>query len=333
MGKFNLYAFFWLIWAPALASSNQWTEQRLPGFEEEVLVLVVDKAKLTAELKTWPENPRHAKTLAAFRVAIGKETGDKRMRGDNRTPEGIYMATGVIPGHRLPARYGATAIPINFPNPMDRFFQKTGSGIWLHGVEDNKRIAEARVTEGCVAFYNEDIEKLTRWMVPNQGVVMITSDGQQVNRPEEIDALRLATEEWLDAWQARQLDRYIAYYSDAFRYKGKTKTAYLRHKRRIFRSYEEMSLASSDLRIFSHDRYAMAVMNQDFNGDDRYISKGRKILYWQKQDQSWKIVREVFEERRLMPVTYNVEEFSKVALNSALPPSSPTAEDRNKTSL
>lgn len=284
---------------------------------EEVLLLVVDKSKLQATLKTWPENPQDAKDLLNFRVAIGKKEGDKLRQGDNKTPEGIYMAQKILDGRNLPSRYGPKAIPINFPNPVDRLRGKTGYGIWLHGVEKDQRIEESKVTEGCVAFYNADIEILTRWLDPKQSMVMITHDASLINKPEDSARIREKTNAWLSSWQKRELELYMDYYHRDFVYKGKNWDRYRDYKDRVFNSYQNMSVTLESLRVFVHDQYALAMMNQDFNGDDRYISSGRKLLYWQKlASGEWKIIREVFDERRMTPSVISMIELAETASKS-----------------
>ena len=151
--------------------------------DSQMILLTVDKTKLTASLKTWPTDASAARQLRNFRIAIGKASGDKQVEGDNKTPEGVYFAQGHIDGRGLPERYGAMAIPLDFPNPVDRLQGKTGHGIWLHGVDDDKRIEEAMVTEGCVAFYNPDIARLRNWLKGHQGVVVIAEDATKINEP------------------------------------------------------------------------------------------------------------------------------------------------------
>ena len=65
------------------------------------------------------------------------------------------------------------------------------------------------------------------------------------------------------------------------------------------------------LRVITHPKYAVAVFNQDFRGDDRFVSVGRKILYWEKtQEGIWRIKREKFEPRRLEGVRYTDAELA-----------------------
>ena len=282
----------------------------------EMVVLVVDKSKLRADLKTWPEEDSKAHHLVTFRIALGKSEGDKQIAGDNRTPEGIYFAQSFIDGSTLPAKYGPKAIPINFPNPLDQRAGKTGHGIWLHGVEQDTRINEAKVTEGCVVFYNADIMALTRWLKPFQAVVIIGSTSDALNKPEDVTSLRGAAKGWAEAWAKRDLKGYVDKYAASFEFNGMGLKDYGEYKGRVFAGYKKMDVKLTDLRVFTHAKYGMTVVNQDFNGDERYVSRGRKVLYWQRDATGWKIQSEVFEHRRLEFVSFNQAELTQFTSTS-----------------
>jgi len=273
--------------------------------KSEMVVLTVDKQKLQANLITWPSDQSQVKSLLKFTVAIGKETGDKRTQGDNRTPEGIYLTQSVIPDSKLPAKYGPFAIPLDYPNPVDRLEGKTGYGIWLHGVIKDERVEEANVTEGCVAFYNADISRLTRWLKPHQGVVVIAEDASKVNQKSDVDSIVNATNEWASAWASRDIESYAGFYSTNFNFAGRGHEAYKNYKKRVFNSYKVMTVNIGNLRAVTHPKYAVSMMDQDFHGDSRFSSIGRKILYWVREDGKWKISREVYENRRLEFVKLN----------------------------
>ncbi len=280
--------------------------------QQEMVFLLVDKSKLKADLMTWPENDQVAERLFSFRIAIGKEEGDKQKSGDNRTPEGIYFAKKIL-AHGLPAKYGPFAIPIDFPNPLDRFLGKTGHGIWLHGVEQDTRIDAAKITEGCVAFYNADIEALTQWLMPEQSVIVIARDAKEVNRSSDISQVRKLTQGWIDAWAKRDLSRYIGYYTQDFKHLNRNLKGFHAYKRRVFSKYRAMSVKMSQIRVFTHDRYAVVVMNQDFNGDNRYKTFGRKTLYWQRSDEGeWKLFHEDFSERPIQLTPLSREKIAQI---------------------
>jgi murein L,D-transpeptidase YafK len=252
--------------------------------------------------------------IKTFRIAIGKEDGDKEREGDNRTPEGIYFTASPIDGKTLPQKYGPLAIPIDFPNPIDKFSRKTGYGIWLHGVEKDTRVDQAKVTEGCVAFYNSDIESLTSWLRPDQAVVVIAHDARAVNRDEDTKAVEMRTREWADAWKARNLERYMSFYSPEFVNADKNLKAWHEYKRAVFGTYKEMKIEFDTVRVITHPKYALSVMNQDFRGDNRFVSIGRKMLYWMRgSDGNWYITREVFENRKIKPMRFTEAEIANLS--------------------
>lgn len=282
----------------------------------EVIFLTVDKSQSRADLRTLPGQGHQSLVLKSFKIATGKVEGDKERQGDNKTPEGVYLTTGTIPAQQLsPKKYGPLAIPLNFPNPMDQALGKTGYGIWLHGVGD-RRIEDARVTEGCVAFQNSEISGLTRWLRPRQGIVVIAKDGQDVNRSEDVENVFQSTISWIDAWASRDMDRYIKHYASDFVNQGKDRAQYESYKRAVFGSYKNMIVKMADMRVVTHPKYAVAMMNQQFSGDNRFKSDGRKVLYLRKDtDGSWKIVREQFDDFMMVPVRFSREDLA--ALNGA----------------
>jgi murein L,D-transpeptidase YafK len=268
----------------------------------------------------------------SFRIAIGKEEGDKQVEGDNRTPEGIYFAQKIIDGETLPAKYGPFAIPINFPNPYDRHLGKTGYGIWLHGVKEDARVEESKVTEGCVAFYNADIVSLSDWLEPSQSVVVIAKSAAEVNRPRDVATVKERTRQWYRAWSERDHDRYLSFYDESFRSRGMNRDQYGAYKKRVFGLYDEMLVDIFNIRVFTHKSYAVSLFNQNFNGDDRYVSEGRKVLYWERHDDgSWRIVHEVFDSGR-----FKLQSFSRdylVRLSEESPSAKHIAKDNVNSSM
>lgn len=271
----------------------------------EMVILVVDKSALKAELMLWPGSIKDSKVIASFKIAIGKEFGDKQTAGDNKTPEGIYFTQRILEKKDLLPKYGPNAIILNYPNPMDRYVGKTGSGIWLHGVIDDQRIEEANVTEGCVAFYNSDIVKLIQWLRPYQGVVVIGATKDDINNFEVLLIVKKLTNAWIKAWASRDIDKYISFYSKDFRFETKNREQYYKYKKRVFKSYKKMVVNMSNLRVLAHKKYAVSIMNQDFFGDNRFTSLGRKILYWINENGEWRILREIFENRRFELINYD----------------------------
>ena len=66
----------------------------------------------------------------------------------------------------------------------------------------------------------------------------------------------------------------------------------------------------SNYRILAHKKYAVTMMNQDFLGDNSFRSVGRKVIYWVKQNGTWRIIREHFDEKLFTPVKFSLEKIS-----------------------
>ena len=296
---------------------------------KDVILLSVDKSALTAELRTLPEGPTEPKSLRSFKIAIGKAEGDKERQGDNKTPEGIYFTTGTINGKQLTAaKYGPVAIPLNFPNPIDQLQGKTGYGIWLHGVGE-RRIEDAKVTEGCIAFMNNEITSLINWLRPNHGVVVIAKSAAEVNQPDDVSHVLSASQDWVDAWGKRDMDRYINHYADDFDNNGKNRDAYRAYKTAVFKSYKNMNVTMKNMRIVTHPKYAVVMMNQDFSGDNRFRSDGRKMLYMRREGGNWKIVRELFDNFMMNPVKYSNDDLVGLRQGASASATSETAGTRS----
>lgn len=211
-------------------------------------------------------------------------------------------------------KYGTVAIPLNFPNPFDQFEKKTGHGIWIHGAGNDQRMAEENVTEGCVAFFNSEIIKLKSWLSPYQGIVVITNDSTAVNRQEDRQTVHKLAEKWIADWSTRDLAGYMEAYSPDFASNGRNKEAYRAYKTSVFHSYKNMNLEMTAIRTITHPKYAVVFMNQDFQGDKRFRSRGRKILYWRKENDTWKILHEVFGS-----VSFEKQSFSRKELEALNP--------------
>jgi ketosteroid isomerase-like protein len=102
---------------------------------------------------------------------------------------------------------------------------------------------------------------------------------------------------------------------------------YRAYKAKVFASYKKIDLRFDNLRVVSHPKYAISFFNQDFHGDERFSSVGRKILYWEKgADGQWYIRREVFEDRRFESVTFTDAELALLSDQK----SSISADDKDK---
>ena len=106
----------------------------LPVADRYVLVAELEKGILRVFEKF---SGTRLEQVKSYPITIGKQGFGKTEEGDERTPVGVYRITSQLNDAQLDDFYGDTAYPLNYPNVWDRLNQFTGSGIWLHGVEDD----------------------------------------------------------------------------------------------------------------------------------------------------------------------------------------------------
>jgi lipoprotein-anchoring transpeptidase ErfK/SrfK len=99
--------------------------------------------------------------LRVYRVAVGKNPGDKRQRGDLRTPEGEFKISQIQNSKHWVHDFGDGKGEIR--GAYGPWFLRLHAGKWtgigIHGTHDPASIG-TMVTEGCVRLVNEELEEL-----------------------------------------------------------------------------------------------------------------------------------------------------------------------------
>jgi len=120
----------------------------------------------------------HGVLMKEYQVALGKNpVGDKRARGDGRTPEGVYT----IRSRNEQSKYHLS-LQISYPDSAHAAIARRrgvapGGDIMIHGLPDAFASVGALHrqqdwTEGCVAVTNEEIEEIWR-SVPDGARIQI----------------------------------------------------------------------------------------------------------------------------------------------------------------
>ena len=233
-----------------------------------------------------------------YYISIGKNGSRKRVKGDKRTPLGVYFVTERLLGKNLPDRYGPMAFPVNYPNEWDLRNKRTGSGIWLHGVASRSYSRPPQDSDGCIALINEEIERLSPMLDPGSTPVIIGSkedwlDYQEVQqRRQELSAM---VEGWRTDWESGDVEKYLSHYDQDFYGKGMDLRAWRDYKRRVAMNKKNISVELDGISIFAYpDEEDMVVVtfrqhyeSNNFNGTTR------KRQYWRKNaDGQWRIITE-----------------------------------------
>lgn len=95
-------------------------------------------------------------------VSIGNKGMGKWREGDGKTPVGVYFIQKHLTDPMLPDLYGSGALTLDYPSPLDKALQRTGSGIWLHGSPSQQYARPPTATDGCVVLANDDMTRLVQ---------------------------------------------------------------------------------------------------------------------------------------------------------------------------
>lgn len=156
-------------------SLNSFASIQFKNDKNEYL-LVVNKEEYQSHL--YLLNQTRMTKIRTFRNAFGKKLGDKKTNGDLKTPEGIYQTVKFLNKNLLKKYYpnyqkfGNGAFILNYPNDIDKIKNKDGFGIWLHGVDEPSRISKKNISQGCILFYNKDLNFL-RSIIQNKNLKVI----------------------------------------------------------------------------------------------------------------------------------------------------------------
>ena len=151
-----------------------------------------------SRLYLFENSAKGMRLVADYYASVGKLGTDKSLEGDQRTPLGVYFITSRLDAATLRDFYGAGALPLNYPNPLDQSRGKTGGGIWLHGTPPDQFARAPLATDGCVAIANPDLERLLR-TVERSTPVVIAKQLLWVT-PRSVQAERQQFDAVLKAW-------------------------------------------------------------------------------------------------------------------------------------
>jgi len=278
-----------------------WTTFAAYSYEYAILV---DKEEHVLNVYHWDDDDKR-ELIVSYAVVTGKEKGNKIQRGDNKTPEGIYFATKIKTVRSLRKQYGAfskkygvLAFVLNYPNIYDEEQNKTGSGIWIHGVESDDRILSPFDTEGCVALANKDIKDLRQYIHLRQTPIVIvdTIQGLDIDGIFTVgsDKHVLWMEKWRNSWESQDIFEYGKLYSDHFKFKRKGKKTWINYKKKIAKKTgKNISIQLNNPKIVEFKDQLVLTFEQKYfsplNKDE-----GKKSLYLQRENGSFSILAEEF---------------------------------------
>ncbi|WP_051321295.1 L,D-transpeptidase Cds6 family protein [Chrysiogenes arsenatis] len=237
--------------------------------------------------------------LGAYHSDTGKEPGEKKVQGDNRTPTGVYFPVKKLPSSALPQKYGVYAFPINYPNAIDVSLGKTGNGIWLHGINEENNITPYN-SEGCIVFSNENIFLISRHIELGKTPVILAESFQYTTATEQgavRQALHATLDAWKRDWESRDHGRYMSHYSRKFAVDQYNYDSWNSYKERVNRGKTMVRVTLENVQLFRYPsmehgkELALAKFRQRYVSNN-YSDVTDKLLYLVNEKGKWKILSE-----------------------------------------
>ena len=212
-------------------------------------LLVCDKNNSTLKLYK-KDSKNHFAFITKYNAFTGKNKGDKQNEGDLKTPVGIYNLTKKL--NKLDPFYGPLAFVTSYPNLYDRYQNKNGHGIWIHGLPiDQKRDS---FTKGCIAIGNDALVCLDKDIALKKTLVLIFENSQYPKtKPSHIAAISSWLYSWLYAWKYNDIEKYLSCYNQNFkRFDGKNLKEFARYKRAVFAQKQKKQIEFKDINIIPY---------------------------------------------------------------------------------
>ncbi len=262
--------------------------------------IVVDKARRT--LSVWRNRNGQIVFVTSYSTDLGRVPGDKMILGDLKTPRGIYFFEHMYQGRQLNfEEYGVRAFTMDYPNFFDRRDRKTGSGIWLHGIPDTTSLW--RGSRGCVVIRNEHMDDIQKYITLGRTPIIVEESTEYIDPARQrLNSSQMLTwlENWRQAWESQDIDRYMEFYHPDFESGGMNRRAWKRHKEGLKNRYSFIRVQTYEPKVLIHGSRAVIRFVQGYESD-RISDFGEKFLYLERLNNGsdvnpgpWAIVGETW---------------------------------------
>ena len=231
-------------------------------------------------------------------ISIGQNGVGKQRAWDRKTPLGVYFITERLETSNLAAKYGVAAYPLDYPNAWDKHKQRTGDGIWLHGVDANGSTRPPRDTDGCLALPNEELLSLRDTLQPLTTPVIVARE-LSWSTPDEVEELRtefhIALEMWRQSLEASDAQAYLSLYSEDFRHRGMDKAKWSSYRAGVFASREFESVSLDDILLIADPEEPglfLSRFTQEFVTNGSTVRTTKRLYWLRSDDRTWQIVAE-----------------------------------------
>ncbi|EOC4455396.1 murein L,D-transpeptidase family protein [Campylobacter jejuni] len=250
-------------------------------YDDNVAIVLTNKTDKILRVYSY-EDGKIRKDFEQKEIITGL-MGDKKIEGDLKTPVGFYeLGRKFNPGDPY---YGPFDFATTYPNLLDKVQGKTGGGIWIHGYPlDGSRLDEFK-TRGCIALFNNNLEKFAQ-VVQDKKVFVMTEEKEKIRaKKDQIASLLADLFTWKLAWTNSDTNTYLSFYDEQeFKRFDKMKfEQFASMKKSIFSRKEDKKIKFSDINISPYPNLENETMYRISFYEDYYTKnyqfRGDKILY------------------------------------------------------
>ena len=258
---------------------------QLPASTNEVFVAETDLSILHRFFRDPSGKDFHDERY----MSIGQNGVGKRRAWDKRTPLGIYFISEQLDTNGLHEKYGALAFPLDYPNAWDSLNERSGDGIWIHGVDPKAGLRPPNDTDGCIALPNAELLALEEDFIPLITPVIITREIRWASRAEIMETreqLQAALNTWVESYRSGDLHRHLALYADDFRYRGLDKHEWSAFRLQTIGTRPIRDFALSEVLLLAdpeENGHMLSRFRQTIVDETRTIVTTKR-LYWRRSD-------------------------------------------------
>lgn len=256
---------------------------QLPPSVSTILVAETD----TATLHRFSADQNGVVADETRRMSIGEHGVAKQRTGDRRTPLGIYFVVEELDTSSLHEKYGPVAFPLDYPNVWDSINNRTGYGIWIHGVTPGDGARPERDTDGCIALPNDQLLSLKPYLSPAQTPVIVTRQMQSIGA-KEVEATRQllldALDRWANAYRSGDWNRFLSLYANEFVYRGMSRDEWFTYRLHTVGSRRIEEFTVADVLLLADPEETnlyLSRFRQRVTENGRTVATTKR-LYWRK---------------------------------------------------
>ncbi|SFV50097.1 putative periplasmic protein [hydrothermal vent metagenome] len=254
-------------------------------------LLICDKNSSTLKLYQKDNNGKFI-LKNEYNAFTGKNKGEKQYEGDLKTPVGIYNLVKKL--SKVDSFYGPLAFVTSYPNLYDRYQNKKGHGIWIHGLPLHQK--RDTFTKGCIAIDNDSIKCLSQEIDMSRTVLLIFENKEIIkNQKKELITLASWLYKWRNAWKYNDIDTYLSFYAKDFkRANGMDIEDFSNYKRAIFLRKQKKEIIFKDINIIPYPNHPdiFQITFYEKYQTPEYTFNGQKEILVKKENKTYKIFSE-----------------------------------------